>query len=337
MDKASLLGSAAFDTALGVHLHAEAERLFDWSMSRMEEEVAQGFACFHPAPHWFSANLPAPVLNDSGRRHAIELLKLALARGPYVSEWLLNLPALPDYRSHLHPGHLDADTVPGIDEPPRDEVANAVTLRLAREKNRHFRFEIGQQQESGWLELLRRGTRTPEPYISDESDEAPVPRRDADVPVEHDTAYWQAVYAQPLRRAHEFNGVDKPDWILQLMADMAPDFKVDMARSGKQALRFVQNGEGEVAWAIEYRRASGVFDHRPWLVCLPRAGRLKPRQTPVAFPSGLIHSSPPLDVSARGIECALPYWLPRMRSLAVQLDPIVQRALDDAAAAGTRP
>lgn len=309
---------------------AAAEPLFDLQRHLMAQEVDQGWGAFHAGPLWFQRNLPPPHLNDAGRAFAIEMLRQALGGGAYLSEWLLHPRPVPDYRSHLMPGALEISSAPIAQGMPRDEVANAVTLELARRGGRHATVEIARDRELAWRAKLNGGRLTPEPMFSDCSDEMPVPVRAAGVPIERDSEYWRAVYALPRVRVAEFSGVEDPHWIVELMRVLGPDFPLDPVRSNAQLLCFVQAGDREVAWAVQFRRTSIYFDSRIWLVCAPRRAKRFTRTNTVEIPFELLVSERVLDTSARGIECALMYWLPRFRAFVSALDPLAVSAMREA-------
>lgn len=332
------LGHASFAATLGGQLLERAEELLDFRLHSMERESAGGWASVHASEVWFKENLPPPSLNDAGRRIALEMLKQEVGAGTYVSshllEFLTSASTRAGYRSHLAVGTLDVESKASDDECAWDMVANEVTRQLVHEKNRHFRFEITKLREQQWCEALRRGTRTPEPLFSEVSDQMPAPVRDPSRALEFDSQYWLAVYALPFKRVTDPAGVLKPDWILQLMADMAPDFPFSKSSSSRSTLNFVQQGAGAWAWAIQFRKNPTWFGPRPKLACVSREGRSTANEAPI-MPAGLLEPAGfPLDMSPRGIECGLMYWLPRYREIAALLAPSVDAAIATGVAGG---
>ena len=337
MNVSQALGHPSFAAALGRHLLERSEELLDFRLRSMEREIAEGWTSVYESEVWFKENLPPPWLNDMGRRVALESLKEEIGAGTYVSSHLLEFltfaSARVGYRSYFAVGTLDVERKTPDDEGPWDMVANEVTRQLVREKNRHFRFEITKRLEQHWCEVLRRGTRTPEPLFSDVSDQMPAPVRDPSRVLEFDSQYWLATYALPFKRVTDPAGVMRPDWILKLMADMAPDFSFDKSTSSRSTLSFVQEDAGPWAWAIQFRKNPTWFGHRPKLACVSREVRSAAKDSPT-MPARLLEPAGfPLDMSPRGIECGLMYWLPRYREVAALLTPAVDAAIAMIAAA----
>jgi hypothetical protein len=334
IDKA--LAHASFATALGGQLLERAEELLDFRLHSMERECAEGWTSVYASEVWFKENLPPPPLNDAGRRIALEMLKQEVGAGTYVSthllEFLTSASARVGYRSHLAVGTLEVEGKASESEGPWDMVANEVTRQLVLEKNRHFRFEITRLREEQWCKALHRGTRTPEPLFSDVSDQMPVPVRDHSRARELDSQYWLAVYALPFKRVMDPAGVMKPDWIVRLMADIAADFPFDKSSSSRSTLSFVQEGDGPWAWAIQFRKNPTWFGPRPKLALVSRGRPTVANESPT-LPAGLLEPPGfPLDMSPRGIECGLMYWLPRCRQIAALLVPAVDAAVAAVAA-----
>jgi hypothetical protein len=148
---------------------------------------------------------------------------------------------------------------------------------------------------------------------------------------------WQIrpwLHALPLVRPWDCSGALKPDWFLLLMAAMAPDFPYQKSLSSSKTLSFVQEGEDDWAWAIQFQKDTAAFEPRPKLVCLDRRTRPKPG-TSLPQPAKVFQRvDAPIDLTPRGIECGLMYWLPRLRRCVAILTMPVRAALANARKGG---
>lgn len=263
---------------IGHKVRQRVHALFDFRLQLMEEEIAAGWHCFHVPEIWLRQHLPTPHLDAGGRRHEIDLLDARLAQcGSDPRLVPASVMPLEGYRNFLSPGPLDVcgrDGHPG----PRDLVANALTVRLVHEEDRHYGFEI-RALELAWRAELAPGAmpdRTADHAERLATVLAPFQAvRDTALLIERDVGYWHARYGIGLRTPCWDIISSAESLTVSLMAQLAPDFafrpKLDAARH----LLFVQEAHDGAAWAFRFERISlrgqGQIDLMPQLVLLDAA------------------------------------------------------------------
>lgn len=314
-----MFGDDALKRKLADVLCASAGDLLDFRIRLMDEEISQGWRCFHARCFWFSEHLPAPLINELGRKYSIGELQSRLAafaegtrpRMSPTREAMMDNPAMrASYRNFLDVGSLEVESRYG-DPHPRDLTADEVTRKLLHEQGRNFWFEIARDEESDWREALLRSTETPPTMCLQAELVAPV--RNPQWALHEDVGYWLAVYAVPQKRLDDFGGTLSPELTHQLMAHLAPDFPHDPAASTKRLIVFSRPAGPSLRWCVNvgYHGTSKLLAYPPTLSLA--SGSKRPRSVfndVLQEGIGLIS-----DNSARGVETQLRYWIPRFRKL----------------------
>lgn len=263
-----------FSSVMASCLQDEVENLFDLSQQWMEEDIRNGWRCFFADKVWFSENLPPPLINEQGRLHEIEKLRLRLVRHAEDPRFIpAPVRKIDGYRNYLDAGPLDIFLGRGWPG-PRDEVANIVTQRLVGEETRHMWFEILRNELLWREEILDKGNLTA-PATARAVVRSTQPLRDPAVLIERDVSYWTAVYGdfRPSVSAEIALGAEQ--LLVHLMSHLAPLFGFMPKLNNRTHLFFVQPGREGMAWAIIFDRIGlmeqGQIDFVPRLVLLKTA------------------------------------------------------------------
>lgn len=308
----------AFRDAVLQALSDQAEALWDARLSLLEQESAEGWACFHAQPLWIRANVPPPLVDDVGRRYAVERLRSTLwfdAVGPgrFRSEFLEDFLERSALRAQCR-NFVDADTIAAAGDADTfvDPVV-AATARALRLQGREPAHEIAHDREAGWQAALQRGVHTPAQPMIERLAEDPLAR-----------------YGLP-KRVAEFSALRSPDWTLALMRALAPDFPHAAAPSQKKGLLFLKPVGERLAWAVSVDRESrGNLLRFPPILSLVWRRDPTGRRPPVTIVRDVLAEHPMIVVSwPREIEMLLTYHLQRARRLVA----LYERLLGDLLAA----
>lgn len=314
-----MVGDNLLKRNLSDALCVSAGKLLDFRIRLMDEEISQGWPCFHARALWFSEHLPAPLINTLGRAYTIGELQSrleAFAEGtrPRLSPTrvaMITNPAMrAEYRNYLDAGTLEVETFVGHHF-PRDLTADEVTRRLLHGERRHFRYEIDACEEANWREALNRGTELPMPMYLQTAPVTPV--RNPARPFHKDASYWRAVYALPQSRVQHYARALAPELTHQLMARLAPDFPHDPTASTKRRIVFSRPAGASLRWCltVSHEGTSKTLAYPPKLSLTSGCNRPRTVFNDVLDDGlGWIR-----DDSPRGIETQLRYWIPRFRKL----------------------
>lgn len=313
--------------------------LIDFKLAQFERDVTEGWRCFNTRAMWAYKNAPGPHLNEQGRRYMSEELLMELFKEPgdsysgyrssYVLEFVQNKEARKGYRNLFGLGTLDLETR----NPPGnafDDVANDTANRLLREAHRHVAYELRYQRPMWYLEGLAKGTFTPAPDLYERSPAEPV--RDLSVPLEHDYKYWHAVYfvnisviADPKHRSVQ----TKPDCTIDLMGQLAPDFRYAHHLSTIKRLVFMQQGESCVAWTTLIEKPDGCpeYVYPAKLALIRRDLKHKVQNKHILFSNLFQDEAAQAPLWPREVEITLLFHMPRIRRLIELYNPFVTQAL----------
>ena len=335
-----------FREHLRPRLSEEAERLLDFRLELMEQEIAEGWQVFYAHEVLFKQYLPPPLINDMGRRYETERLREAIWREPgqsdsaYRSAFLEQFFAHPEwrsqYRNYLTTGELDVGGVSGGGN-ALDLTANAVMNRRLETDNEHWWFEMRANADNWYIEALSRGSLTPPPLLR-AMDEEPL-AHSPDMEMEKDGAYWRARYPTKfslVMDVADYPAFRQPEWNVELMSKLAPDFPYAAGISSTKRLLFVQQGDGPLAWALMIEKTDGSSEYRypPQLILIDRAQKKKLKDDDIIFKNVI---QPWFYGNLNGPRCMeveLLFHVPRSLRLLEFYQPFVTQALQDAGLAG---
>jgi hypothetical protein len=336
----AIVDMEGFSRRLRNLLSDEAEHLLDYTIQLMDQEIAEGWRAFYAPEIWFRQELPPPLLNDLGRQYMTEQLREAIwtkvgqGSGEYASVFLrqfFDQPALREgYRNFLNVGSLDIVGFGGI---PFDKTADAVVTRKLAEENRHMWYETRANADNWYVESGARATLTP-PWIGLPHEEKS-PMRNPAVQLAQDGNYWRAVYPVAWRivmNADDYPALTKPQCNLDLMSKIAPDFPYAAALSTAKRLIFVQEGEGDLAWALMIDKTDGSSEYRypPQLILIDRRHSKKLKDEHIIFLNVIGKYFPSFARGPRGLETELLFHIPRSRRLINFYTPFVASAMAEA-------
>ncbi|MBV7536044.1 hypothetical protein KW842_09730 [Duganella sp. sic0402] len=166
-----------------------------------------------------------------------------------------------------------------------DQVADAVVTKQLEQAHRHMWYETTVNARKWHVEVSQRGALTAPPLGITDEEVAPV--RDPVTPLAKDGKYWFAVY--PLgwhmpTYPEDMPARTTPELHLDLMRHIAPHFPYSPLLSTAKRLIFVQQGEGEPAWALMIDKTSNSRDFRyPPQLILSIASRRKSSRMSTLF------------------------------------------------------
>lgn len=306
----------------------DVERLYELELDMMKNDIANGWRCFYAQEVWLEKHLPPPLINDAGKAVNLEKLRRIVRDGRYATRVK---PDPQGYRNYLDIGTLDlggdGDSVG--EWGPWDLVANEVATKLLHDEHRFMLREIDRDREQWSSEPAASGTLTP-PLLYIELDLEP-PVRNASVPLHADYTYWDAVYPTTHRAildTEHFHSRTKPDYVVGLMAQLAPDFPYDAKRGSSKSLFFPRADERDVQWAVWIDKTDGSTTYRypPQLALIRRADKKVRAEDILYVHHGLKMFVDPVS-NPRDIEIQLRFHLPRIRKQIAFLDPFVDAAL----------
>ena len=303
------------------------ERLYELELGMMKDDIANGWRCFYAQEVWLEKHLPPPLIDDAGKAANIESLRRIVQGGIYAP---LPFPEKQNYRNYLGIGTPDIYLEPGSERKShaRDQVANSVITRLLETEHRNMRFEVRRDAHRWYAEAANVGTLTP-PLIYFEEEHA-TPVRDEDEPLACDTQYWFRVYpsSEPAMDTQYYHALVKPGYVVDLMAQLAPDFPYDAKRGSSKSLFFVRPDERAVQWAVWIDKTDGSTEYRypPQLVLIRKSdGKIRPDD--ILYTHHGLKRFAATVFNPRDIEIQLRFHLPRIRRLITFLDPFVDAAL----------
>nr|WP_229223604.1 hypothetical protein [Duganella sp. sic0402] len=327
-----------FSSALRTLMAHNAQHLLERMLVLMEQDIEDGWRAFYAREIWLRKELPVPWLNELGTEYMVERLREAIWRpagqlqseyeSPLVRRLYDDAAVRAGYRNFLDVGTLKVEEFIGPSV-ALDVVADEVATRLLEQEHRHMRHEYLRDAGNWYIEASARCSLT-EPLLGlPKDDSAPV--RNPAIPLEKDGGYWHAVYPlewRIVRDVMDYPVASKPQYHLELMAQLAPDFPYSTALSKQSRLVFVQDGEGELAWALMIDKTSGSPDFRypPQLILIERGCRRKLQDKDILF-SNVIGTAFYSNLKApRCVETELRFHLPRCRRLIDVYQPYVEQA-----------
>jgi hypothetical protein len=325
-----------FANKLNTLLSDKADHLFDFSVQLMEREISEGWRAFYAWEILLSKHLPAPLINELGKQHAVENLRLRIwtPRGEHCSSYRSELlskcyedrKVLATYRNYLNVGNLAKRAEPSV---ALDQTAHAVMWNRVEANEGHWRYENMANANDWYVEATGRATLTP-PLLGFRKEDI-TPIRDPDLSLVDDTDYWRAVHLPEwslVADIADFPAYIKPEWNLKLMAALAPDFPYAAALSTAKRLVFVQEGTSVLAWALMIDKTDGSTTYRypPQLVLIDRNHSKKLKDENIIFTNALGERFQSQTVGPRCMETELLFHLPRSRRLIEFYAPFVEEA-----------
>ena len=312
-----------------------ADEVLTFSLSLIERDIAESWRCFHADIVWAKEKLPPPLINELGRQYECEQLRTALYQRPGEVRTQYSSPFLDDFFNDAtcREGFRDLLSL-GVYALPEstvgyDPVARQVLDAIPESADDHPRYDIGLKRHEWKIEASHKGTLTP-PLMGIVS-APPVPVRNPAVPLARDYLYWQAFYHRtfvPVADPALMHVGRKPDCILGLMGQLAPDFPYAAELSTTKRLVFAGAAAAPVRWALIIEKASGSPDYRvaPRLVLIAAALKKKLKDKDILFtnPVGDFYGD---NSSPRAVEIELLFHLPRARRLIAFYTPYVDAAL----------
>ena len=304
----------------------QVERLYELELDMMRSDIAAGWRCFYAEEIWLEKHLPAPLINDAGKAANLENLRRIVLEGKYAKRVE---PEPEGYRNYLAIGQPDIYAGEYAEGRPLDLVANAVITRLLETEHRNMRFEVKRDREQWYAEASEAGTLTP-PLIYTEPEPNP-PVRNDQFPLARDSQYWYAMYPSqnPVFDAQHYHAQVKPDYVVRLMEQVAPDYAYDAERGTSKSLFFVGTDERALQWAVLLEKTSGSTNYRypPQLLLICRSKK-KVRPEDVIYVHNELRQPPHAStLNPRDIEMQLKFHMSRIRKQIAFLDPFVNAAL----------
>ena len=147
--------------AFRASLAQEAERLFDYTLQLMEQDIADGWRSYYAREIWLQENLPPPLINAAGLQVMVQRLRAAIQCSATASPDGEQEHTDPGYRNYLDIGLLDieADGAPHI---VLYHTANTVATDVM-EHQQHLRYQAWANERNRQVETWGRATRTPMP------------------------------------------------------------------------------------------------------------------------------------------------------------------------------
>ena len=304
-----------------------AERLYELELDMMKDDIAEGWRCFYAQEVWLEKHLPPPLINDAGRGANIEALRRIVQGDVHAHS---RASEKQDYRNFLRIGTPDIYLEPGSEggSHASDQVANSVITRLLETEHRNMRFEVRRDANQWYAEAANVGTLTP-PLIYCVEEHTP-PVRNEDRPLACDAQYWFRVYpsSEPAMDTQYYHALVKPGYVVDLMAQLGPDFPYDAKRGSSKSLFFLRPDERAVQWAVWIDKTDGstVYRYPPQLILIRKSdGKVRPDDILYTY-EGLKRFAASV-FNPRDIEIQLRFHLPRIRRLITFLDPFVDAAL----------
>lgn len=330
------MGNREFRQMLRALMAQRVEELFDFKVQLMEQEIAEGWRCFHAHQIWFRENLPPPLISESGRRFSCEGLLEQLSReygkigigytSTFRKEIMCSGETRAGYRNYLEPGEIHSFLDSGTRH-VYDQVAHEAFLKAIEIDHRHPVHEIRRFADLCLLEAEAWASRTRPFNLAWHTIEPP--RRDEAVPLASDGPYWRAVHDDG------FDIVSVPQnitsrLIRQIMTQIAPDFPYCSRLSAPRRSVFVEDKPGQPAWAIVFEKPGFVVVFPPVLVLLSANRGRKWADGDVVFQDVLADHLGTRTYSGRGDELFLLYALARYRRLIRFYQAFVDAALSTA-------
>lgn len=294
--------------------------LFDFKLDLIEREIAEGWYYFHSETLWFRENIPAPLINETGRKSACEGLK-GILRQQY-GDIGMDSPAA--YREGLVPleeearnyrNFLDVSELDFFGRNPTeawlDDLLEQIVDEYVETRSRHPIHEMAKNKIMWMIESGRWAFRTC-PFHIVQNEILPIERTSEKI-LKDDGKYWSAFYNSISVNLIIQN--DSPDLVLRLMADIAPDFNFNIKMSSKARLVFEGNAFFGFVWAIVFEKSGDYFNQLPKLLLLKSSDCAKWRDDAVVFQDVLSRFHDFYAYADRSMEIFLLYVLPRYRRL----------------------
>ena len=302
---------------------AHAERIVDFQLALMDDDIARGWRYFYAKELWFRDNLPPPLINDVGRADFLHAY-IRMLEGDLSARFVRDAP--PGYRNYIDVGTLSIQRFGDHAIQVRDAVADEVTWNYLLEERRHMWYEAEANFNDWYREASFQCTLTP-PLMYQEN--APTtPERDLECELHADAKYWRAVHAAShtqVANGELFLASRKPEWTLRLMAQLATDFVFDQTLSSSKRLVFPQPGSANRRWAIviEKRDDAPDFSFPPQLALFAHQPGKRWSAANVLFQHVEIFYRSMLPREPREIEMQLRWSLPRLQKLVALYDDIL--------------
>lgn len=301
-------------------LRARVKELLDFKIQLAEVEMAEGWHCFYAREVWLKDNLPPPLINDIGRKFALEFLLEQLScqfdevGDRYFSDFRRELfetkGANTSYRNYLDVGEVSFNWVL-LDGEILDKTAYEVFRNSVKNFHRHPFFEIQRNAERWKLEVQEWASLT-SPFMLSGNERQPL-IRDESLPLLMDIEYWKRYYDDGFIVGSVLQN-DRSDPIIKMMVELARDFPLSKSMCSKNRLVFSGYRTRDFTWCIVFERVGGYFLFPPTLLLVEASNEVSWSNN-IIFRDVLRQHIGANLKSGRGDEIFLLYVLPRYRRL----------------------
>lgn len=294
--------------------------LFDFKLKLIDCEIAEGWYYFHAETLWFRENMPAPHINETGRKFACE----GLSRILRVRYGDIGMDSPAAYREGVsclgsepsnYKNFLDVSELDIFGRNPTDAWLDDLLERIVHEyvetRSRHPIHEMAKNKIIWLVESGRWAFRT-SPFHIVQNEGMPI-ERNPEKDLKEDSRYWSAFYK--IISVNLIIQNDSPDLVLRLMGEIGQDFHFDIKMSSKTRLVFKGKIFFDFVWAITFEKSGDYFNQVPKLLLLKSSEGAKWSNDTVVFQDVLSRFHDFYAYADRSMEIFLLYVLPRYRRL----------------------